>query len=93
VAGFVSGDGCFRISIRKFNKNNVYITLIFILTQHAKDKLLLYHLIEFFGCGHVYIYSSYGEFKCQSFIDNYEKILSFFIKYNILGTKLLDFED
>lgn len=36
---------------------------------------------------------NYIEFKCQSFKDNYEKILPFFNKYPILGVKAQDFED
>jgi len=32
---------------------------------------------------------NYNEFKCQSFKDNYEKILPFFRKYPILGPLLL----
>jgi hypothetical protein len=36
---------------------------------------------------------NYIEFNCQSFKDNYEKILPFFLKYPILGVKAQDFED
>jgi len=36
---------------------------------------------------------NYIEFKCQSFKDNYEKILPFFLNYPILGEKSKDFED
>jgi LAGLIDADG endonuclease len=36
---------------------------------------------------------NYIEFKCQSFKDNYEKILPFLHKYPILGVKAQDFED
>ena len=50
-------------------------------------------LVDYFGCGQYYSYNKYGEFKCQTFIDNYEKILPFFRKYPILGVKSKDFED
>lgn len=36
---------------------------------------------------------NYIEFNCQSFKDNYEKILPFFLKYPILGVKAQDFEE
>jgi enolase len=50
-------------------------------------------LIDFFGCGQTYSYKDYVEFRCQSFKDNYEKILPFFNKYPIIGVKSRDFED
>jgi hypothetical protein len=49
--------------------------------------------VDFFECGQTYSYKDYIEFRCQSFIDNYEKILPFFYKYPILGVKAQDFED
>ena len=50
-------------------------------------------LVNFFGCGQSYSYKDYAEFKCQTFLDNYEKILPFFRKYPIIGVKSKDFED
>lgn len=38
ISGFVSGEGCFLLSIFKSNKNNYSIQLIFKLTQHKRDK-------------------------------------------------------
>ncbi|CAF3539347.1 unnamed protein product [Fusarium graminearum] len=40
-----------------------------------------------------YSYKDYIEFRCQSFKDNYEKILPFFDKYPIVGVKSKDFKD
>jgi hypothetical protein len=54
---------------------------------YAKQELLLKSFIDLFDCGHTYSYLNYIEFKCQSFKDNYEKILPFFKKYPILGVK------
>lgn len=95
VAGFTSGDGCFKISIResKLHKLGSRVALLFIVTQHVRDELLLKSLIDFFGCGQTYSYKDYTEFRCQSFKDNYEKILPFFDKYPIIGVKSKDFED
>lgn len=50
-------------------------------------------LVDFFGCGQTYSYKDYIEFRCQSFKDNYEKIIPFFNKYPIIGVKSKDFED
>jgi hypothetical protein len=95
VAGFTSGDGCFKVSIResKLHKTGSRVVLLFVVTQHIRDELLLKSLIDFFGCGQTYSYKDYVEFRCQSFKDNYEKILPFFNKYPIIGVKSRDFED
>jgi hypothetical protein len=95
IAGFTSGDGCFKFSIResKLHKAGSFIVIFFILTQHIRDELLLKSFISFFECGHTYSYLNYIEFRCQSFKDNYEKILPFFHKYPILSEKALDFKD
>jgi len=95
VAGFTSGDGCFKISIResKLHKTGSRVVLLFVVTQHVRDELLLKSLVDFFGCGQTYSYKDYIEFRCQSFKDNYDKILPFFNKYPIIGVKSQDFED
>lgn len=95
VAGFTSGDGCFKISIResKLHKLGSRVALLFIVTQHVRDELLLKSLIDFFGCGQTYSYKDYTEFRCQSFKDNYVNILPFFVKYPIIGVKSKDLED
>ena len=85
IAGFTSGEGCFKISIResKLYKAGSPVAMLFILTQHIRDELLLKSFIDFFDCGHTYSYLNYIEFKGQSFKDNYEKILPFLL--NILS--------
>jgi len=95
IAGFTSGDGCFKISIResKLHKAGSLVVILFIINQHIRDELILKSFIDFFECGHTYSYLNYIEFRCQSFKDNYEKILPFFLNYPILGEKSKDFED
>ena len=95
VAGFTSGDGCFKISLRvsKAYKVGGRVIIIYVLTQHIRDELLLKSLVDFFECGKVYSYKHHCEYICQSFKDNYEKILPFFRKYPVLGVKSQDLED
>lgn len=95
VAGFTSGDGCFKVSIResKLYKAGGRVILLFIVTQHIRDELLLKSLVDFFGCGQTFNYKDYIEFRCQSFKNNSQIILPFFSKYSILGVKSQDFED
>lgn len=93
VAGFTSGDGCFKVSIREYKSHKTVsrVALLFVVTQHIRGNLLLKSLVDFFGCGQTY--KDYIEFRCQSFKDNYEKIIPFFNKYPIIGVKSKDFED
>lgn len=83
VAGFTSGDGCFKVSIKesKLHKAGSRVALLFVLTLHIRDELLLKSLVDFFWYGQTYSYKDYIEFRCPSFKDNYEKILPFFHKY------------
>nr|QDG01237.1 hypothetical protein [Scytalidium sp.] len=61
VAGFTSGDGCFKVSVResKLYKAGSRVALIFIVTQHIRDELLLKSLVNFFKCGQTYSYKDY----------------------------------
>lgn len=90
VAGFTSGDGSFKVSIResKLHKTGSRVVLVFVVTQHIRDELLLKSLVDFFGCGQTYSYKDYIEFRCQSFKDNYEKILPFSINTLLLAWNL-----
>lgn len=57
MAGFVSAEGCFFVKIAKSNtaKLGVRTELVFIVTQHIRDSLLLNLFINYFGCGKCYI--------------------------------------
>ena len=50
VAGFVSGEGCFIVDINKSNSNKVgfSVNLRIMISQHARNKILLYNLIIYF---------------------------------------------
>jgi len=57
------------------------VSLTFTLIQHSRDELFMKSLVDYFGSGKAYTYKSYTEFKCQSFADNFEKVIPFFQKY------------
>ena len=76
MAGFISGDGCFHISINK-NRNKIGIgfSLIFQISQHISaggcrqaDELLLKSFIYYFKCGYYVRHSSvdYCHFQARS---------------------------
>jgi len=50
-------------------------------------------LIEYFGCGNVYIRERAVDFIVQKYSDLDSKIIPFFKKYSIIGVKALDFKD
>lgn len=95
VAGFTSGDGTFIVSIRdsKSSQTNGRVSLTFALIQHSRDELLMKSLVDYFGFGKAYTYKNNTEFKSQSLVDNFEKVIPFFKNYPILGVKSLDFAD
>jgi len=61
LAGFVSGDGCFFISISKATTSIGYsVALKFQVTQHSRDTGLIKSLVSYFDCGQCYIPKGYN---------------------------------
>jgi len=98
IAGFISGEGCFSVSICKSKYNNFYynnISLRIIIAQHSRDEVLFNRIKEVLGCGNIIKYSTKNIIilKISNFKDIYNKIIPLFNKYNIKGIKSLDFKD
>ena len=95
LAGFATGEGCFYIKIYRSSnyRQGFNIQLIFKLTQHNRDELLLRSLIEFFNSGNVFKNGESYVFKVTKFLDLEKKIIPFFKDYPILGIKSKDFYD
>jgi hypothetical protein len=95
LAGFTTGDGCFRVYVGKSKTHKVgfVVSLEFILTQHLRDYRLMQDIISFLGCGKYYTQSvgKVGSIWCRSFKDIEAKIIPLFMKHPIKGTKALDF--
>ena len=95
LAGFTSGEGCFKI--RVINSSNYrlgsQVQLIFQITQHSRDEPLMKSLIEYLNSGNVYIYKEVVDFGVTKFSDLTDKIIPFFQKYPLQGVKSKDFED
>lgn len=91
VSGFVDGDGCFYISLIN---NSTGASLVFKITQHIRDIELLKELVNYFNCGRFSLSSpEAGDFIVTKFEDIYTKIIPFFNKYPLQGSKSLDFSD
>lgn len=95
LAGFSNGEGCFFISIVNFSATKLgkTVQLIFQITQHNKDELLLRNFIEFFNSGNVFKNGDSYVFKVTKFSVLDEKIVPLFKDCPILGTKSKDFND
>jgi hypothetical protein len=55
VAGFVDGEGCFRVSINKqpHMRTGWQALPEFRVVQHSRDEAVLWRMQRFFGCGKV----------------------------------------
>jgi len=96
LAGFATGDGCFRVYVGKSKTHKVgfVVSLEFILTQHPPfGGRLMQDIISFLGCGKYYPHSvrEAGSIWCRSFKDIEAKIIPLFMKHPIKGTKAQDF--
>ena len=74
-------------------------SLRFSIAQHSRDLLLLKSLVKFFGGGYVMSYKTRPAPKgeCEYIITKIdlvmEKVIPFFNKYPVIGSKHLDFLD
>ena len=96
LAGFISGEGCMLVRVKKSTRHRLGfgVELVFQMNQHIRDKLLILSLVKYLNCGVVYKHSENAVvFKVTKFSDLIEKIIPYFSKYPILGTKSKDFQD
>ena len=96
ISGFAEGEGCFFISVYKSpgSKLGLAVQLVFRLTQHSRDLELLKTIKEFFACGRVEKRNKEAcDFTVNSIKDFELKIVPFFLKYRLQGSKCLNFQD
>lgn len=90
-------EGCFKVILKKSltTKVGFQVLLVFQITQHSRDEMLMESLISYFGCGILEKdpRGPYVNFSVYNFADNYEKIIPFFNLHNLIGTKLENFKD
>lgn len=95
LSGFSEGESCFYISIYKSEKYKLgsAVQLVFKITQHSRNIKLLKNISSYFGCGRVEKRKSNAcDFTVTSLKDFEEKIIPFFSKYPLYGSKSLEFE-
>jgi hypothetical protein len=86
VAGFSSGEACFIVDILKSKSNKIgySVNLRVMISQHARDELLLCSLINYFNCGKLYKNNNCFNLTIRKFADIDTKIIPFFFKYPLL---------
>jgi LAGLIDADG endonuclease. len=98
LTGFVDGEGCFHIHIKKskFILGRPQVILEFSMSQHARDLLLFKLIKDYLECGIVEQKSTRPDsviFVVYKFSDIFEKIIPLFDKNSLLGIKGLDYQD
>lgn len=100
ISGFASGDSSFCVSIENSrNKIGKRIRLIFGTHLHIRDKELLIGLGNYFKSSDKSVNIQCSESKKTALLqiknssDIENRIIPFFIKYPILGSKSFDFAD
>lgn len=96
LAGFVSGEGCFFVNIKK--KSNLstgfQVILNIQVTQHIRDEELLKSFVYYLGCGgYNNIKNKHGVWVASGLSDILNILIPFFHKYPIRGVKGEDFKD
>jgi hypothetical protein len=97
LVGFAEGESCFFISVYKSVKSKLgyAVQLVLRITQHSRDQELLNIIAQYLECGRVENRSSGGacDFTVNSIKEFKSKIIPFFSKYPLLGTKSLNYND
>lgn len=97
LAGFVDGEGMFLVVIQKKSKSKIGFaaSLRFSITQHCRDIEMMRGLIDYLGCGKIVVSSNRNtvEFAVNKFSDISNKIVPYFTKHSLVGSKNLNFID
>lgn len=95
LAGFVDGEGCFLIKIKKSitHKLGYQICLVFQIGQHIRDAELVKSFVEYLQAGTLIFIKNQPLviYEVTKFSDIEEKIIPFFKKYPWQGVKRLEF--
>jgi len=91
--GFVDGECCFYVKIANLATKKGPVQLKWTLSQHSRDRLLFNNLIQYLGCGKLEETPIIVRLVISKFEDIQEKVLPFFAKYPLLGSKKQDFDD
>lgn len=85
----------FFLNIYKTSKvsTGVRVSLVFQITQHTKDVMLLKSFENYFKCGKTYIKGNISVYQVCNLSDILKVIIPFFKKHRLFGVKFYDFND
>src|SRR5260221_11227772 len=100
MAGFVSGEWCFYVSVQKSKtcKTGFVVVLYFTIAQHLRHVKLMNSFVNFFNCGKVKLsrgrsWVSLEVCKSGDIINQIRAAHPFFNLYPIQGVKSADYAD
>lgn len=97
LVGFVDAEGCFYIKPIKCKSKLEFdkYSLVFSVSQHSRDILLLNNIISYLHCGVIEIPKGRNEGRSivYKFSDHLDKIIPFFEKYSLITVKRFDYLD
>jgi hypothetical protein len=79
--------------VRVLDKPITQVLLRFKLTQHSRDEELFRSLVNYLGCGKIYVEEGSVSFIVTKFSDITDSIIPLFDKYPIQGIKRLNYAD
>jgi LAGLIDADG DNA endonuclease family protein len=97
LAGFVSGEGCFDVNLKKSKTHKVghQVILRISIKQHERDKNLMELITKYLNSGNIYRLDKRPmvSLTIVKYSDITNLIIPFFKKYPVLGIKQNDFSD
>lgn len=93
LVGFTTAEGCFLVWVIDKPNNSAQVRLQFKLTQHLRDEQLLISIVDYLGCGRIYVNERSVDLIITKFSDITDKIIPLFGKYPIQGIKHLNYLD
>jgi len=95
VTGFTDGEGCFRISILKDNRNpketRYNYNLCFSIGLHIRDAALLQEIKTYFGVGRITALDKEADSYVVTSLKDLAVIIAHFDKYPLITQKLADY--
>ncbi|MCX6765879.1 MAG: LAGLIDADG family homing endonuclease [Candidatus Moranbacteria bacterium] len=92
IAGFVDGEGCFSLTLRKDKGKYLYWKSGFSILLRDDDVNILTRIRNYFNCGGISYTRSFVRYQISNNDDLVKVIIPFFDKFKLIGKKRNDFE-
>jgi hypothetical protein len=93
LVGFIDAEGNFYVKITEKDNKKPRISLVFSISQHSRDFLLMSQILEFLECGIIEQPKNRRETRCVIYKleDHLKKIIPFLDEYSLQSIKLINF--